>query len=122
MIFTLANAPWVQLEWVGITNAMLSMLLRCIYEFVSMRRYSAPGLYIIIGRYRLCPSTAIAKSDIALHRFELLPILAKASLFEPTFLGGDVCVEVRGSRDEANMTESTRFHRAIVDTSRTVSP
>ena len=118
MIFTFAARPgcssngWM-LPKVSFQSTTISILSRFMYEFISMRRYSAPGLYIIIGRYWLFPSTAIAKSDIALYSFELLPTWAKAYSLEPTFLGRDVSVVVRGRRDEANMTEATGLHRAI---------
>ena len=57
------------------------------------------------------------KSDIALIRFELLPTLANASLFDPMSLGKDVCVVFVGSRADVNMIDETGFQRAILDTS-----
>jgi hypothetical protein len=96
---------------------MISTLLRFIYEFMSMRRYSALGLYITIGLYWLFPSTAIEKSDMALIRFELLPMLVNASSFDPMFLGRDVCVVLMGRRADVNMIDATGFQIAILDTS-----
>jgi hypothetical protein len=58
----------------------------------------------------------MAKSDIALIRFELLPTLANASSFDPMFLGRDVCVVLMGSRADANMIDATGFQTAILDT------
>ena len=84
---------------------------------MSMRRYSAVGLYITIGRYWLFPSTVMEKSYIALIRFELSPILVNASSFDPMFLGKDVCVVLMGSRADVNMIDETGFQRAVLDTS-----
>ena len=75
---------------VSFQYTMISILLRFIEECMSMRRYSGLGLYMTIGRYWLFPSTAKAKSDVALNMFELLPTLENAFSFEPMLLGSDV--------------------------------
>ena len=59
----------------------------------------------------------MAKSEIALNRFELLPTLANLSQFDPMFLSKDVCVVLMGSRADVNMIDATGFQRAILDTS-----
>ena len=119
MFLTLAAFPGLSSNgWMlpSFQCTMISTLLRFIYEFMSMRRDSALGLYITIGRYWLFPSTVMVKSEIALNMFELLPTLDNAFSFEPIRLGSDVCVVLIGRRDEANMTEETGFQIAIPDT------
>ena len=72
---------------------MMSTVCRFMTEFMSTRRYSAEGLYLIMGLYWLLPSTAIVKSVIADKRLELSPLPVKLLLLLPTSLGNDVCVD-----------------------------
>ena len=62
------------------------------------------------------PSAAIAKSDMALNRFELFPLSERAVLLFPTFIGSDVCVGWTGRGAEANTRDATGFYSAILDT------
>ena len=55
----------------------MSILFRFVVEFMSIKRYSAPGLYSTMGLYWFLSSTAIEKSDNMGRRFELLPPLIR---------------------------------------------
>ena len=72
---------------------MISILLRFIEECMSMRRYSAVGLYTNMGRYWLPPSTAIEKSVMMFKKLELFPLPEKFVSLFPTSFGKDVCVD-----------------------------
>ena len=122
MSFTCAEQPgWSSSGWMLPTESFqyttIATLFIFILECISIRRYSAAGLYTTMGRYWLLPSTAIEKSDIVFNKFELLPISVKMLLVLPIFVGSDVCVEIIGSSDEANIIEATGFHKAILDMS-----
>ena len=71
---------------------MMSILFRLMAEFMSIKRYSAEGLYIIIGLYWLLPSTAVVRPVIADKRLELFPLPVKLLLLSPTSFGNDVRV------------------------------
>ena len=88
----LAEQPgWSSNGWmlpnVSFQYTMISILFRFIAEFISMRRYSAEGLYTIMGLYWLLPSTAIVKSVIVDKRLELFPLPVMLLLLLPMSLG-----------------------------------
>ena len=94
----------------------VSTLFRFIHKCMSMRRYSAAGLYTTMGRYWLFPSIAIEKSDMAFNKFEWFPISVNMLSISPTSLGRDVCVVWTGRRDEVNTRDAIGFHSAILYT------
>ena len=88
----------MELEQVDVTKRVLSVhddvySVRFMAEFMSIRRYSAEGLYIVIGLYWLLPSTAILKSVIVNKRLALFPLPVKLLLLLPTSFGNDLCVD-----------------------------
>ena len=85
----------MELEQVDVTKRVLSVHddVYSVQIFMSIRRYSAEGLYIVIGLYWLLPSTAILKSVIVNKRLALFPLPVKLLLLLPTSFGNDLCVD-----------------------------
>ena len=92
----------------------MSILFRFVVEFMSIKRYSAPGLYSTMGLYWFLSSTAMEKSDKIGRRLELLPPLIRLVLWFPISLGADVWVGMMGSKLEAKTIDATGFHRAML--------
>ena len=81
---------------------------------MSVKRYSAPGLYSTMGLYWLLPSTVMEKSDKMGRRLELLPPLIRLLLWFPMSFGADVWVGTMGSKLDAKTIEATGFHKAML--------
>ncbi len=91
----------------------MSILLGFVLEFMSKKRYTAPGLYSTMGLYWPWACTSTVKSD-KIGWLELLPPLIRFLLRLPIFHGADVWVGKRGGKLEAKTIEATGFHRAMV--------
>ena len=81
---------------------------------MSIKRYSAPGLYSTMGLYWLLASTAMEKSDKIGRKLELLPPLSRLLLWFPMSFGTDVWVGMMGSKLDAKTMEDTGFHKAML--------
>jgi hypothetical protein len=92
----------------------MSILLRFVLEFMSIKRYSAPGVYSTMGLCWLSASSATAKTDKICRMLDFSPPLSRLELWLPMLFWTDVWMGMLGGRLEAKTIEATGFHNAML--------